>query len=385
MASQDITALFFDQEEIPMALLFGPETVVPGRRCAISSMGATFDRVQVLEALKAMFPSHLQVIVWKNAENLPVSLESMTFEEMEQAVAFKARGEACTIVGDSQLEYNNLKAQYSSAINESERIGVLVLMKNLLFDAIFTNLAANALKSYGTFTNTSTGLAMCLLDYRKLFTVDQARVQTIQNRINRNLARAALPRIQEESKLSAREAEEEKSGADCGEFAEAPSKAPNLPDRTPSGKIRRKISDPSSSSSSSDHTPSSSEVEYPVEGCHTDTEREDLCDGFDTPVVIRTAPDTPLLSSQPKQASQSIPKKKLRKSKSKKSKKSKKSEKPQPKKTRVSNKKAKKHRSRKSKKAVLPPPSSSSSEEDSQSESEESVQECAPVDQVFLV
>ena len=90
MASQDITALFFAQEEVPMALVFGPETVVPGRRCAISSMGANFDRVQVLEALKAMFPSNLQVIVWKTATNELVSLQSMTFEEMEQAAAFKA-------------------------------------------------------------------------------------------------------------------------------------------------------------------------------------------------------------------------------------------------------------------------------------------------------
>ena len=30
MAASDITALFFDQEEVPMALLFGPETVIPG-------------------------------------------------------------------------------------------------------------------------------------------------------------------------------------------------------------------------------------------------------------------------------------------------------------------------------------------------------------------
>ena len=226
-------------------------------------------------------------------------------------------------------------------------------MKNLLFDAIFANLAANALKSYGTFTNSSTGLAMCLLDFRKLFTVDQARVQTIQNRINRSLACAALPRIQEESKLSAKEAAEEKSGADFIEFVEAPSKAPSLPARTPSGKIRRKISDPSSSSSSSNYTPSSSEVKYPVEGCHTDSEREDLCDGNETPIVIRTAPVPSYLSSQPKEASQSIPKKKLKRSKSKKSKKPKKSEKPQPKKTRVSSKKSKKHRSRKSKKAPV--------------------------------
>ena len=58
-----------------------------------------------------MIPSNLQVIVWKSATNEPVSLESMTFEEMEQAVTFKAREEACNIARDSQLEYNNLKVK----------------------------------------------------------------------------------------------------------------------------------------------------------------------------------------------------------------------------------------------------------------------------------
>ena len=81
MEASDITAVFFAQEEVPMALLFGPETIVPGRRCAISSMGGTFDRVQALEALKAMFPSNLQVIVWKSDTNEPISLDSMTFDE----------------------------------------------------------------------------------------------------------------------------------------------------------------------------------------------------------------------------------------------------------------------------------------------------------------
>ena len=79
-------------------------------------MGGNFDRVQALEALKAIFPSNLQVIVWKSATNQPISWESMSFEEMELAVAFKAKGEACNIVGDSQLEYNNLKANITQLL-----------------------------------------------------------------------------------------------------------------------------------------------------------------------------------------------------------------------------------------------------------------------------
>ena len=66
MEVSDITAVFFAQEEVPMALLFGPETIVPGRRVAISCLGATFDRVKVLEALRTLFPSQLQVIMWKS-------------------------------------------------------------------------------------------------------------------------------------------------------------------------------------------------------------------------------------------------------------------------------------------------------------------------------
>ena len=62
MEAADITAVFFAMEEVHTALLFGPEAIVPGRRCAITSLGATFDRAQVLEDLKTLFPSHLQII-----------------------------------------------------------------------------------------------------------------------------------------------------------------------------------------------------------------------------------------------------------------------------------------------------------------------------------
>ena len=119
---------------------------------------------------------------------------------------------------------------------------------------------------------------MCLLDYRKLFTVDQARVQAVQNKINRAIACASLPRIQDKAKLNAKVSEDAKLSADGSDEmnpAKASAKAAEFSDRAPSGRSRKKISDPSSSSSS-EHSPSTSEVEYPVEGCHTDSEKEDL-------------------------------------------------------------------------------------------------------------
>ena len=89
MEASDITAVFFAQEEVPMALLFGPETIVPGRRVAISCLGATFDSVEVPEALRTLFPSQLQVIVWKSSANEAITIENMDFEQMEAAVAYK--------------------------------------------------------------------------------------------------------------------------------------------------------------------------------------------------------------------------------------------------------------------------------------------------------
>ena len=78
MEVSDITAVFFDQEEAPMTLLFGPE-YVPRRRVAISCLGPNFDRVKVLEALRTLFPSHLQVIVWKSTTNEALTIDNMGF------------------------------------------------------------------------------------------------------------------------------------------------------------------------------------------------------------------------------------------------------------------------------------------------------------------
>jgi len=87
--------------------------------------------------------------LWKTASNEAITVENMSFEEMETAISYKAASESTTLLGDSQEVYNNLKAQYSSANDHSESMGVLQVMKNLLFDSILQNLASNLLKSFG--------------------------------------------------------------------------------------------------------------------------------------------------------------------------------------------------------------------------------------------
>ena len=50
---------------------------------------------------------------------------------MEAAAAYKAASESTNLLGDSQEEYNNLRAQYSSG-------GVLQIMKNPRFSQFRT-------------------------------------------------------------------------------------------------------------------------------------------------------------------------------------------------------------------------------------------------------
>ena len=161
------------------------------------------------------------------------------------------------------------------------------MMKNLLYNAVLHNIAANALKEFGSYLQESTDLRMCQLGYRKLFTVDQSRVQPIQNRINRALARASSPRIEEDSKPSAAETKNDSNEASNSKKSTSNTK---LPDRAPSGRLREHISDPSSSSSSDHEKSSSSEVEFPCEGVHTDTEQEYVSDGDVTPIFTNPAP-----------------------------------------------------------------------------------------------
>ena len=103
MAHTSITAIFLATEDRPMAPLF----VVQGKRILISALGANFDRVDVLQALRELIRDQNQLVIWKSSTLEPLSLEMMTFEEIEVAPQFKATTGSSTMLGDSIGEYNN--------------------------------------------------------------------------------------------------------------------------------------------------------------------------------------------------------------------------------------------------------------------------------------
>ena len=269
MAHSDITAIFLATEDRPMAPLFGSNIVVQGKRILISALGANFDRVDVLQTLRELITDQNQLVVWKSSTLEPLSLDIMTFEEIEIATQFKATNEASTILGDSLIEYNNLKAQYLSANNDQEQAGVLSAIKSLCFNATLENLASNALKGFGSFQHEPSGVRVFLLDNRKLYTFDQARVRNIANNIAKENAKAAQLSGQDERKM--------------------PSQKPK------SSKKKSKKVVKSKSGSECEEEPellrysSSSSVSIPCEGAHTDSEEELQQEGISTPVITGEA------------------------------------------------------------------------------------------------
>ena len=65
MAHSDIKAIFLATEDRPMAPLFGSNLIVQGKRILVSALGANFDRVDVLQALRELILDQNQLIVRK--------------------------------------------------------------------------------------------------------------------------------------------------------------------------------------------------------------------------------------------------------------------------------------------------------------------------------
>ena len=267
MAHTDIVAIFSATEDRPMAPLFGSNVVVHGKRVLISALGANFDRVDVLQALKELIVDQKQLIVWKSSTLEPLSLDLMTFEEIEAATQFKATNESSSLLGDSILEYNNLKAQYLSATNDQEQAGVLILIKELCFTATLENLASNALKGFGSFMHEPSGIRVFLLDNRKLYTFDQARVRTISNAISKENARAAKLSAQDETKLDS-------------ECAKKPKSSKRKSKKTVHNKAASEDDQDEDESAAS-----TSSVSIPCEGTHTDSEEDEQLSGNNTPII----------------------------------------------------------------------------------------------------
>ena len=136
------------------------------------------------------------MILFGNGDNS--SLDSYSFEALEQIVHFKPQVESSSIIHDGNrqgLEY--LRGDYLAA-KDAEKPSFLVLIKDFVHQELFENISSNIHKGFASWTAVDVG-PLLLPNNRKVYSTDQTKCRATINRRNTNTqARAKLASTQRE-------------------------------------------------------------------------------------------------------------------------------------------------------------------------------------------
>lgn len=272
MATNGCNSTFADLPVTPILHYWGIEIVTPAKRFSVSSFLQQHSKADVLEFLHATFPDKRQIILVPSGNGNNSSLDTYSFETLEEIVHFKPQVESVPIIHDgNRLAYESLRNGYLSA-NDDEKHSSFNMITDFVHHELFENISSNIHKGFASWTAADVG-PLLLLNNRKVYSTDQSKCKAVSNRNKKTVntqARSRLPPTQR-----------------------------NL---TPAGKPRRHISDSEPSSDDLQSSDSSLSETYKTYGKHTDSEMED---GEATPVlperVLDSLPPVPgsTLSSGP--------------------------------------------------------------------------------------
>jgi len=197
--------------ELAMLHFRGKDLVVSGKVLIISELLSKINYVELKEYLLAVYPSKDQIFLLPSTDTVDLPLSSMSVEQIEGVIFKKQSNEVRAIVaGDFRLDYDTLKASFLSA-DEEDQPGFENQIRDFAHRHLIEAIASNALKKFGTYSDPETNKPLLLLDNRRFFTTDKARVKAAANRNG-----VPMPA--------------------CSKILET----------TPSGRIRRHIDDPDS-------------------------------------------------------------------------------------------------------------------------------------------
>ena len=312
MASDECISSFAAAELTPILHYYGMEILTMAKRINIAAWGLKHSKMDIEEFLKDTFKSSEQVILAPYHGGITYSLHSMPFEHLDQLVNFKPTMEASSIVGNHNREaYEALKQQYLNSSSD-ERDSCLILLKEFVLNSLLENLAANIHKGFASYFNPVDKQLLLLLDNRKVYSTDKTKIRSLELKCQKE--EAARKKTEARAKLPSTASKD------------TPANQEDLPAK------RKTRQDVSYREESGD---SSSSVEYPVEGTHTDEEEEGLLSdsGQTTPILIptsqladtsnqsaippayMTAPAASFMTSAPLNFKANIPKQKRRHSK----------------------------------------------------------------------
>ena len=200
MASNDCDATFAALPAAPILHYWGIEIVTPAKKFSVASFLQKHSKMDVLEFLQATFRDKRQIILIPSSNGDNSSLDSYSFETLEQIVHFKPQVESSSIIHDGNRQgYESVRGGYLAA-SEAEKPSFLVLIKDFVHHELFENISSNIHKGFASWTAADVG-PLLLLNNRKVYSIDQNKCKATINREKRNRntqARAKLPSVQRE-------------------------------------------------------------------------------------------------------------------------------------------------------------------------------------------
>ena len=291
MNSNPCFAAFAAIEEVPILHYYGLEVLTLAKKVLISSLLLKVDKVDVEEFLKTTFPSKKQIILSPYYGGNASSLDEISFEALEEICIFKPSSEPAPIVtSHNEDKYNLLRVAYVSASSD-DKLSVLSDIRDFVQVAVLENLSACIHKEFASYFHPIEKQQLLLLGNRKVYSTDKQKIQRVEQSKRkdeatkkRSEARAALPPTS--SKQSA------KHSVDPSVLTKAKQDKSIKASNQSSSELNQKRSSRKEINYNEASGNSSSSVEYPVEGKHTDDEsqREASDSGNRTPIFNQQVP-----------------------------------------------------------------------------------------------
>ena len=282
MASNAVYAAFNASEEIPILHYYGAEVFTMAKRILISALLLKGDKVDVEEFLKDTFPRKQQIILAAYHGGSAFSLNDVSYQELEELSIFKPSNEPQAIIGSHNAdEYNSHRLAYVNAPPD-EKSSSLDSLRDFIHYAVLENLAASIHKEFASYHHPVENQRLLLLGNRKIYSTDKNKIQKFElakkkddAARKRTAARAALPSTSSKNVAKSKIAPPAVANSSPNPTVLNPT-APILPvskdvSNTKSEGKKRSKKEVNYKEDSGDST---SSVEYPVEGRHTDEESE---------------------------------------------------------------------------------------------------------------
>ena len=296
MASNACFATFAAAEDLLIIHYYGMEILTMAKKILISALLVKADKMDVEEFLRATFTSKKLVILAPCYGGNAFSLEDISFEDLEEILVFKPPSEPAPIVGSHNLEeYNTLRLAHNSANGEG-RASSLENLRDFAFKAVMENLAASIHKEFASYFDPVQKQQLLLLGNRKVYSTEKAKIQKYQQ--NRNKEEAARKKGEARAALPSTSTKQPAKDQILPPNTEVPlrssSAKPKQKDNS-NTKISRKSESAGKRKVSKEVNyreesgESSSSVEYPREGKHTDDESEGRVSisGNRTPIFLQ--------------------------------------------------------------------------------------------------